>query len=349
MAKIIISFVILASLVFYLNFVTSSLITSIKLDNGQTFKCVDFYKQPAFRNSALGLQVVSNLTKLQNQNSVSGLELGSRGCPIGTVPILERSNNYVTYPEVHQPNSNVPHAKRHCTAQVRTVPNLTKKFLGASAAITLYKPNAPGNQWSSARIRVLSNGDSIEAGWMVNPSEFKDDKAHLYVRFSAKGRGCINLDCPGFVQVSTQYPLGLAPNSYSTSSKQIAWSFSIDKHHDDGNWWLSFTPNKHQIGYWPKNLFVSLYDYANQIEFGGEINNPSAVDPPTQMGNGMKADYDTTISSFIFQATVVNENNARVDPPDTEKFADCGDLYTVRDAGHQDDLGRLIFYGGPAS
>ncbi|XP_074293853.1 protein neprosin-like [Silene latifolia] len=321
-----------------------------KLENGQTFKCVDFYKQPAFRNSSPGLQVVSNLAILQDQKSVSGLGLGSRGCPIGTVPILELSNQHVVYPKGLEPHAGSRYqAKQHCSAKVQTVFNANKKFFGVAGAITIYKPNVPSNQWSSSRIKLLNGGDSIEAGWMVNPSKFNDNNAHLYASFSGNGRGCINLDCPGFVQVATDIPLGLSPNSYSTFDRQILWALSIDKHQDDGNWWLSITSSKKAIGYWPKSLFSSLQDVANQVEFGGEIHNPNAVEPPTPMGNGFKAAYDTTVSSCFFRATVVDETNTNVNPPDTEKFADCPDLYSVLDGGHQKDpnLGRLIFYGGP--
>ncbi|XP_074293857.1 protein neprosin-like [Silene latifolia] len=318
------------------------------LENGQTFKCVDFHKQPAFRDSSLGLQVVSNLTKLQHQESVSGLGLGSRQCPIGTVPILDRPNHFVTYPEVPQPQSGPPHAKRHCSAKVRTRANPSKKFFGAAGALSIYKPNVPGNQWSSARIRLLNGGNIIEAGWMINPSEFKNNEAHLYASFNVNGKGCINLDCPGFVQVSRDVPLGITPNEYSSREKQIVWDLAIDKD-KDGNWWLSITSKRIPIGYWPKSLFSSLKDAANQVEFGGEINNPNAIDPPTPMGNGRKADYDTTLSACFYQATVVDGSRTRVNPPDTEKYTDCSDLYTVLDGGHQDDpkLGRLIFYGGP--
>ncbi|XP_074293861.1 protein neprosin-like [Silene latifolia] len=157
----------------------------LKLENGQTFKCVDFHKQPAFRNSSLGLQVGSNLAKLQRQKSVSGLGHGSRRCPIGTVPILDRSNQLIANREAPEPHPRPRlHAKEHCSAKVRTIVDPNKKFFGAAGAIAIYKPDVPGNQWSSARIRVLNGGDSIEAGWMVNPGEFKDNEAHLYASFS---------------------------------------------------------------------------------------------------------------------------------------------------------------------
>lgn len=45
--------------------------------------------------------------------------------------------------------------------------NLSWKLLGASGGLTLYKPFVTNDQWSSARVKLLNNDESIEAGWMV--------------------------------------------------------------------------------------------------------------------------------------------------------------------------------------
>ena len=42
--------------------------------------------------------------------------------------------------------------------------------------------------------------------------------------------GCINLECPGFVQVSKSVPLGAVPTSYSKYGRQqFYWTISISK------------------------------------------------------------------------------------------------------------------------
>ncbi|KAK9735958.1 hypothetical protein RND81_04G241100 [Saponaria officinalis] len=337
---------VLISLVQHVVFGVSSPI-SIKMNNGQIFKCVNFYQQPAFRNHLLNHEVMPNVAKLEQQRiNVSELGFGGRGCPFGMVPILERDMaKQVNVIEVPEPRPRPPpHAKAHCRALVRTVYDANKKFVQASGAATVYKPEVQTNQWSSSRVKLINGDESIEAGWMVNPSEFKNNEAHLYVSFNVGGKGCINVACSGFVQVHSDVALGTTPSTYSTSKKQILWNVLIEKHQDDGNWWFSliYQNSKIQIGYWPQSLFTLLKDSANQVEFGGEINDPNGANPPPEMGNGNKAEYDTAYSSAFLQATI---NNA--EPTDTEKDADCTELYTVKDAGTQADLGRIILFGGP--
>ncbi|KAK9735862.1 hypothetical protein RND81_04G233500 [Saponaria officinalis] len=120
----------------------------------------------------------------------------------------------------------VPNAspKEHCHAVVRTKTNDAKRFFGTQASLSLYKPKVQPNQWSSSRLKLLNGGESIEAGWMVNPEVFKDNEAHLYTKFSAGGKECINTQCPGFVVHDTTVPLGYVPTTYSqVRGNQWAW------------------------------------------------------------------------------------------------------------------------------
>ncbi|KAK9735966.1 hypothetical protein RND81_04G241300 [Saponaria officinalis] len=174
---------------------------------------------------------------------------------------------------------------------------------------------------------------------MVNPNEFKDNEAHLYASFSVGGKGCINLDCSGFTPVSTDIPLGVASPKYSVKGGEVfGWNISIDRHNDDGNWWLSIlSDQKHQIGYWPKGLFKNLAVVANQVEFGGEMNNPGGAIPLPSMGNGYFPEYNTQTSACFVHATVVDGSFNNVNSPDTEKFEDCNLRYTVLDGGFQDN------------
>ncbi|XP_056686144.1 uncharacterized protein [Spinacia oleracea] len=126
------------------------------------------------------------------------------------------------------------------TAVVRTKMDPNTKFLGGVGSPSLYKPAADGpGEWSSARMKLQNGPDSIEVGWMVNPTFFNDKEAHLYVRFTAGQTSCINTQCPGFVHVGTEVPLGVVPDIYSQrGGESYTWKFFIDKHEDDGNWWV---------------------------------------------------------------------------------------------------------------
>ncbi|KAL9233661.1 hypothetical protein vseg_008626 [Gypsophila vaccaria] len=332
-------------------------VTTIQMNNGQIFKCVDIYKQPAFDDPSLNLQNVPNLIKLQQQQNVNeDFGFQGRGCPLGTVPILEQPKTYVNNASNVLGSKRWPHLQAgiHCSAKIQTKEDPDNIFYGAESCMTVYKPFAQESQWSSTRIKLLNADESIEAGWMVNPNEFKDIEAHLYASFSAGDKGCINVDCPGFIQVSKNIPLGVAAPEYSHIDDQRpnGWSITIEKHSDDGNWWLSIlnqSIQKEGIGYWPKELFKNLSVAANRVEFGGEVDNPNQSSPVPWMGAGYMASYDTKTSSFFSFATVIDANSNHINPPDTEKFEDCDALYTVLDGGTTVDphLGRLIFYGGP--
>ncbi|KAL9248370.1 hypothetical protein vseg_021699 [Gypsophila vaccaria] len=269
-----------------------------------------------------------------------------------TTSINGTLNGDVTVPILREGEEPLPkhHAKPHCVAIVRT--NTNKKFYGSNALPSLNQPKVQGAQWSSARIKLSNGGDSIEAGWMVYPSIFKDNEAHLYAKFKAGPVECLNTDCPGFVEKSQDTPLGSYPSGgYSTyGGQQYVWDISINKHKDDGNWWLTLTLptiGVSQVGYWPGSLFTSLKDFATQVEWGGEIDDPDSADPPPSMGNGSKAVYDQTKSAFFQRVTVVDENFNKVIPDGTEKYYDCEDLYTTLDMGDQGgDKGRIIFFGG---
>ncbi|KAK9735860.1 hypothetical protein RND81_04G233300 [Saponaria officinalis] len=244
-----------------------------------------------------------------------------------------------------------PTIKDHCHAVVQTRANDAKRFFGTQASISLYKPKVQSNQWSSARMKLSNGGDSIEAGWMVNPDIFKDNEAHLYTKYSVGGKECINTQCPGFIVVDTRIPLGFIPTTYSQiNGDQWTWNITIKKHQDDGNWWLSGITSSGEIGigYWPKSLFSSpLAEVANQVQWGGEIGNAGASYPQPEMGSGIVADYNTNLSAFFQQVTIVNESFQNVQPDDTEKDADCSPYYLSRDRDSHDAYwGRLIFFGG---
>ncbi|KMS97721.1 hypothetical protein BVRB_5g124650 [Beta vulgaris subsp. vulgaris] len=287
---------------------------------------------------------ITNLAKFQASRQ-SGVGLGDNACPVGTVPILRAHSDL---PSSDMPNSSIwQKPQKHCCGIVHTN-NLSWKLLGASGGLTLYKPFVTNDQWSSARVKLLNNDESIEAGWMVNPWEFKDYEAHFYAKFKTTKGGCINLECPGFVQVSKSVPLGAVPTSYSKHGRQqFYWTISISKVEGDDAWWLFFGGEK--VGYWPKKLFTTLSEYANQADWGGEIDNPEKTRPIPQMGNGYFASYNFKKSASVIQATIVNSNYKSVSPgPDTHKMWDCEQLYTVKDAGYKGEfLGRLLLYGGP--
>lgn len=63
----------------------------------------------------------------------------------------------------------------------------------------------------------------------------------------------------------------------------------------NGNWHLKVSKDETEIGFWPKNIFTSLGDGGNYVEWGGEVFSPPNL-PSPPMGSGSSlletAEYD---------------------------------------------------------
>ncbi|KAK9692351.1 hypothetical protein RND81_09G258300 [Saponaria officinalis] len=310
---------------------------------GRIYDCVDFYEQPAFSHPSL-----KHLIPKERQNSALSKKVKFNkkdGCPSGTVPIASSTGD----PPLHL----IP-AQVHCYAVVRTkLDGSNRKFFGTSAHESVNKPDVTGYQWSTSRFKLWVGDESIIAGWAVFPDYFKDHEAHLFVIYTNGVSHCFNTDCPGFVQLSSQLPLGVVPDRYSEiGGQQVFWNISIELDKSTGNWHLYLTSptiSKEEIGYWPGNLFKQLKNAVAQVEWGGEINDPGAANPAPEMGSGERPGETGTgnYASFFSQITVIDENSNHVEPQGTEEFNDCPDLYFIDDMGNQGGYeGRIIFYGG---
>ncbi|TVU08473.1 hypothetical protein EJB05_41878, partial [Eragrostis curvula] len=143
--------------------------------------------------------------------------------------------------------------------------------------------------WVSTGKYSLIGSNDIQAGWMVGPSHYRDNKTHFFVYWTSDGyrsTGCFNLDCTGFVPVNDA---PITPgDALEPANGQSKISFKIFKNKEDGDWWLHFgydINNMKPVGFWPKGLFTSLKDHAELITWGGTTMCPSGnASPP--MGNG---------------------------------------------------------------
>ncbi|XP_047340137.1 uncharacterized protein LOC124943705 [Impatiens glandulifera] len=123
----------------------------------------------------------------------------------------------------------------------------------------------------------------------------KDDNTKDLERDGYNTTGCYDHDCAGFVQIDFSIQLG-QPIFPSTLGGQLTF-LTIMVYKDDGedgHWWLYV--NGILIGYFPKNLFTSLSEYADRVDFGGEILNKEneGHHTTTQMGNGLYAHENGT-------------------------------------------------------
>ncbi|XP_068655643.1 protein neprosin-like [Aristolochia californica] len=360
----------------HLKILNKPAVKSFKTDYGDIFDCVDINKQLAFdhplmKNHTVQMQPSSFPTRNDNRvYSTTDLDIGlpDDGCPIGTVPIrrvtmqdLMRAPSPSEFGKKYVLNDSEvifttgPPARHHW-AQDDTNDG---EFYGTKVIINLWKPNIVyWNKFSLSQFWISSGPyeklNTIEAGWTVNPRAFNDYNVRLFSYWTADGyhnTGCLNVNCPGFVQISRKIPLGVKIyplSTYGGYQCEITLLSFLDP--NSKQWWLIV--GNESIGYWPNHIFNSLSGKADRIHWGGEVYNPDEAvlqlksDMPP-MGSGHFAEEGYGKSSFMRAMQVVIANNTIVDAPKTHPFVDTPKCYNMIDKGHFDSWGRTFFFGGP--
>ncbi|KAJ8430849.1 hypothetical protein Cgig2_003779 [Carnegiea gigantea] len=122
-----------------------------------------------------------------------------------------------------------------------------------------------------------------------------------------------------------------------------------DQDEANGNWWLEVPQIGVPIGFWPNKIFNGFAQSGSYLECGGEAYSPPNKPGGPPMGTGLRIlgrgslSWDAYCSNFV----TVNEKYKTVDVDSTEQFCDS-DKYEVKDVGHEiEEMGHLLFFGGP--
>ena len=115
----------------------------------------------------------------------------------------------------------------------------------------------------------------------------------------------------------------------------------------NGNWRLKVSKDETEIGFWPKNIFTSLGDGANYVEWGGEVYGPPDL-PSPPMGSGSSMLEMTKYDAYCRLVKIINETDFEVNPVGTKAFSDVNQ-YQAKDEGdtHEADFQHLVLFGGP--
>ncbi|WZY79356.1 hypothetical protein YC2023_025740 [Brassica napus] len=230
---------------------------TIKSEDGDVIDCIDIYKQHAFDHPAL------------------------RNHKIQMKPSAEFDAKTTTIPN---------NGSDDCGSRVQlSWRSIRYKHLepSGSSGWGLQFCSDLANRWHFKFIF-----ESIEAGWMVNPSVFGDSRTRLFAYWTKDAytkTGCINLLCSGFVQTTTKFALGAAIEPVSRArGDQYYMAFSMYLDPNSGNWWL--TCGNNVMGYWPGTLFSGLKHSATAVQWGGEVYSPNGImkkpHTRTPMGSG---------------------------------------------------------------
>jgi hypothetical protein len=350
---------------------------TLRTEDGDTVDCVDVYRQPALKEAGMALEPIQFApTTLPTPDDWSSPTLPGGAtpqqesaappqvaCPIGTVPIrrltLDTLERFRTLDEFrkkipnHIEDPRVGATANHQYAQAsRVIANR-----GAETTLNLWSPYVErSNEFSLSQMWVTrgsgSNLETVEAGWQSYRDLYGDNRSRLFVYFTPDNygsRGCYNLTCGAFVQVSNSIYVGGAWSQYSVpGGAQYEIKLSWYKDGTNGNWWLKYGDT--WVGYYPRSRFDSygLRDQAGQVTFGGEIVNMRAAGrhTSTDMGSGRfpgagfrKAAYQRALR--YFDTTSVSRPASGLTPYRTDMYCYNVLLYSATGAWQ-----RYFFFGG---
>ncbi|CAE6075473.1 unnamed protein product [Arabidopsis arenosa] len=212
---------------------------------------------------------------------------------------------------------------------------------GTAATMSVWNPSVEHgtHEFSLSQIWLVaghyneSDLNTIEAGWQ---------------RDTYQNTGCLNLECPGFVQVTSEFAIGsaFAPTS-SYGGSQYDVTMFIWKDTNDGNWWLSI--DSIVIGYWPARLFTHLaHGPAKLVQWGGEVVNSRSYGQhtTTQMGSGHFAEEGYGKAGFFRNLKIIDYLSYMQPVQEFVLQTKNPTCYTAK-KGYSEEWGSHFYYGGP--
>uniref|UniRef100_A0A0E0GE09 Uncharacterized protein n=1 Tax=Oryza nivara TaxID=4536 RepID=A0A0E0GE09_ORYNI len=154
-------------------------------------------------------------------------------------------------------------------------------------------------------------------------------------------KGCVDHNCPGFVQVSRNVGLGGRIHPISIyNGPQYVINVLIFKDPKTENWWLAYGSNNTPIGYWPSSQFSYLKAKGDYAFWGGYVQGPIAASDPPQMGSGHFASEGFGKTTFIRNIQVIEDKNNKLVTPnihDSDPFSSDPKLYSYDGYGLNDN------------
>ncbi|KAL3504453.1 hypothetical protein ACH5RR_034294 [Cinchona calisaya] len=194
-----------------------------------------------------------------------------------------------------------------------------KGYIGAKAYVAIHKPkvDSKSHQFSAASIIIERGDNQIEAGWIVHPDLYHDENPRFYTRWTKdnhRSTGCYNTNCPGFVIVSDEYPLGYAFPEISDPNKAVQHDVKISIEQIDlsGRWYVSL--NDSLLGYWPQSLFTN-FGIAEAIRWGGQVYSQPLSNQSPQMGSGQFYGDNPYRTAYMKNVQVIFSDDTHGPPP----------------------------------
>ncbi|XP_057975176.1 protein neprosin-like [Malania oleifera] len=183
----------------------------------------------------------------------------------------------------------------------------------------------------------------------VDPERYGDKKTRLFIYWTTTSyrKGCFDLECPGFVQLSSKYALGTDIHPLSSyDGPQYDTTIHIEQDLQTGSWHLYFEGSA--LGYWPGSLVPAMKNGAAGVQWGGQVTNLRSGDrhTTTQMGSGHFTPGGFQKASFVRLLQVIIDGEAR-DPENIDTQVSSVFCYDLHVAIRDSDYGFYFYYGGP--
>ncbi|XP_039143159.1 uncharacterized protein LOC120280385 [Dioscorea cayenensis subsp. rotundata] len=361
-------------------------IKSIKSGDGDIIDCVDIKKQPAFDHPLMKNHVIKKFPSIPTMGAISPVPprlnssmpfsqvwRRSGSCPAGTIPIrrvlkyhllncsslarygMKNSGMVMKHGFLIHGHTFALGLENNHSVVVLHIGGFN--FLGAKAYINVWNPPVEADdEYTTGQIWLkngpVDNSDTIEVGWMVNPSVYGDRQTRLFIYWTAdsgKSTGCFDLLCSGFIQMNRDVVLGgtITPMS-SFHGLQSYISLEVFKDPKQDAWWLTFNTNI-VIGYWPSKIFNHMQNTAGTLQWGGDVYSPRmhTGGTATGMGSSHFAFEHWSMASFIAQPRMMTTSLAYEYPKSatvvaTEMKCYAGEIYS-EGSGEE----PLFYFGGP--
>ncbi|XP_074570460.1 protein neprosin-like [Curcuma longa] len=337
-----------------LKLINKPAVKTIQSADGDVIDCVDIYKQPAFDHPLLKNHIIKvhmsffmiPILRVQHHHLLNAPSIENYG---------RKPWNGVVEHELHLSNRTIGAGIEGLHAYAVLIGS-GYNYIGAKASLGIYNPRVEADdEYSTCQIWLrhggYNNSESIELGWMVNPSVFGDKTTRFFIYWTAdsgKETGCFNLLCPGFVHTSSEIALGAAFSHVSGDGLQYEFSLEVWKDFDDERWWVVYGDTT--VGYYPASLFGGLCRTATLVFFGGDVYSPriwKSPHPSTAMGSGSFASYHFMGAAFIRQPRIKDFSGYYKYPDPFGIYMNQADCYSAENSAEILWTEPLLYYGGP--
>jgi hypothetical protein len=278
-------------------------------------------------------------------------------CPAASIPMLRITLGAMTrFPTVAAYLAKEPGGQK---ARQPVTPGGPHRYAFGSQSVTNYGGNSWLNLWNPAGDFTLSqqwyaNGSgagtqTVEGGWVHYPAKFGSNSVlFIFSTPNDYASGCYDLECSGFVQISSAVALGGSFTNYSTYGG-TQWGFGLQWKYFAGNWWMYYQGSA--VGYYPGSVFHGgpMAKNAALTEYGGETYTAGNSWP--QMGSGRFASAGWAQAAFQNTIFYIPQNVSG----GTGVWSSLGTAatnpacYTISytNAATGGSWGTYIYFGGP--